>query len=178
VTRLGSQETFYETYQNKRIEAELIAVVEEEGPITLGLAASRVARAFSFERTRRTVVERVDVIARTAGIPRTTGSQRVVLWPRGLDPKTWRGFRTSSADDTDARDADDLPLHEIANAASHVLSVNGACPRRDLQRALSRVFGFRSLGSTVARSLDSGIDQLIVDARARLDAEGRVEPIQ
>jgi hypothetical protein len=45
-----------------------------------------------------------------------------------------------------------------------------------LIRALSRLFGFKAVGSTVARYLDEGVECLIRQRRAGVDAIGRIDP--
>ncbi len=174
--RLGSQEDFHDPLQSLKVQAELEAVVAEEGPISLGLAAARVAACFDFERTRQKVVDRIEQIASRARLQRTEQATGSFLWPNEITPPDWRGARSSAPGDPDARRSDELSIHEIANAAAHLLERNGACPRRDLQRALSRIFGFKALGAAVATHLDSGIEHLISVGRARVDADGRVEP--
>jgi hypothetical protein len=175
--QLGTQDDFYDLAKTRRVQLELEAVLTEEGPISLSLAAARVAACFGFERTRQKVVDRINDIAHRARIERTQQMTGIILWPGSCSPREWRHFRGSAPGDADARSSSDLPAHEIANAAAHILATNGACPRRDLQRALSRLFGFKALGGTVANHLDEGIDHLIAAGRARLDGDGRVEAI-
>ncbi|MSR62026.1 MAG: DUF3320 domain-containing protein [Planctomycetes bacterium] len=174
-TALGSQQDFYDAASARELRAALLAAVEQEGPLCLELAAARVARRFGFERVRQKVLERVDEVARQAGLTRTAQGARAILWPRGVEPTAWRAFRTSASDDPDLREAEELPWQEIANAAAHLLAANGACPRLELQRALSRLFGFRALGAALAAQMDAGIECLVAAGRARLDADGRVE---
>ena len=175
-TWLGTQEDFYDSTQTQKIQSALGVLVGVEGPIRLELAAAAVAQRFGFERTRQKVVDRIDEIARRARVPRTEHGPRTFLWPDSVAPQTWRVFRGSNPGDADARDAVDLPPQEIANAAAHVLAENGTCPRRDLQRALSRLFGFKALGGTVALHLNEGIEYLISEGRAILAPDDRVGP--
>ncbi len=172
---LGSQADFYDAASMSIIRSELGAVVANEGPILLELAASRVAGCFGFERTRAKVVERVDQAARMALQPRVVHGSRVFLWPRDVEPKTWREFRSSEPGAQDLRDPIDLPPEEVANAAAHLLSSSGSCPRAELLRALSRLFGFKALGTTVARYLDEGVEILVRDGRATIDESGRID---
>jgi very-short-patch-repair endonuclease len=172
----GEQADFYDETQRALVAATLREVVESEGPLRLELAAARVAAAFGFARTRQAAVDRIEGLARGAEIQRTQHGERVFLWPAAQPPDEWRGFRTCAPDDPDARDAIDLPPEELANAALHLLATNGACPRRDLQRALARLCGFKSLGATLAGFLDEGIELLLRSGRARLGENERVEP--
>jgi very-short-patch-repair endonuclease len=171
----GTQEEFYEQGTLSAIKSELGAVVANEGPIRLELAASQVAAAWGFERTRAKSVERVDAVAQRAQTPRVVHGSRVFLWPPDVDPKSWRLFRISEPEDRDQREAVDLPPEEVANAAAHLLAQSGACPRADLLRALARLFGFKAVGSTVSRYLDEGIQHLLHHGRAVVDSNGRIE---
>ena len=176
--RLGTQEDFYDSSYSRQVRTELVAVVTAEGPIRLELAARRVAGQFTFERTKQKVMDRIEQLARDAGIKTTKHAERTFLWPSTMNPEEWTEFRVSQAEDPDARDAIDLPPREVANAVAHLLEVNGACPHRDLLRALARMFGFKALGGTVASSLEEGIALLISSKRARAGADGRVEPVE
>ncbi|MCK6449026.1 MAG: DUF4011 domain-containing protein [Planctomycetes bacterium] len=172
---LGTQDEFYSPGAMPCIKSELDAIVANDGPIRLERAAAQLAACFGFERTRAKVVERVDEAARSAQTRRVVHGSRVFLWHRNADPTTWREFRCSEPGDADQRDAIDLPPEEVANAAKHLLSASGACPRTDLLRALARLFGFRALGATVSRYLDEGIEHLLNEGRASVDETGRVE---
>jgi very-short-patch-repair endonuclease len=175
--RMRSQEAFYDERQQRAVESVLVEVVEAEGPLLLELAASRVAAAFGFARTRRPAVERVAELAQRRGLPRTTHGARVFLWPESLAPASWRGFRLSNPDDDGLRAAEELPPEEIANAAEHLVATNGACPRRDLLRALARMFGFKALGSSVASSLEQGLELWTRSGRARMTDGDTIEEI-
>jgi len=175
---LGTQDDFYDSASNKKIRTELLAVVDAEGPIRLELAADRVAGQYAFERTRQKVVDRIADLAKDARIVATVHGERTFLWPSAFSASSWQGFRVSQADDPDTRNAIDLPPHEVANAAAHLLETNGACPHRDLLRALSRLFGFKALGVTVVASLDEGIELLTDLGRARTSEDGRIELVR
>jgi hypothetical protein len=174
---LGTQEDFYDSSHDKQIRAELVATVTAEGPIRLELAADRVADLFAFERTRQKVVDRIGRLARDAGIKTTKHGERTFLWPSNISPEAWTAFRVSQPDDPDARNAVDLPPHEVANAAAHLLDANGACPPRELLGALKHTFGFKALGTAVVSSLEEGISLLISSGRARIGLDERIEPI-
>ena len=80
------------------------------------------------------------------------------LWPAGADPVVWRGFRVPDPNDlTTRRDAEDLPVEEIANAADELRMAYGQMPQEDLARALAKLFGFRGLTKVVAQCMTAGI---------------------
>jgi hypothetical protein len=63
----------------------------------------------------------------------------------------------------------------VANAASHLLAANGACPPPELLRVLRGMFGFKALGATVAATLEEGVSLLVSSGRARIGPDGRIE---
>ncbi|MBL8693165.1 MAG: DUF3320 domain-containing protein [Planctomycetes bacterium] len=175
---LGTQEDFYDPSQTRRVQAELLSVIAEEGPISLALAASRVAASFGFERTRRKAVDRIDAIARRLRVHRTQQATGVFFWQSEASAVDWRVFRRSEPGSINVRASSDLPVQEIANAAAELLAVNGACPQLDLLRALARVFGFKALSKSISDHLANGVELLLATNRARLDNQDRIELIQ
>ena len=64
------------------------------------------------------------------------------------------------------RDASELPLPEVANAAARVLARHVALSAEDLARETARQFGFGRLGNQVRSVMDAGIARLVQQGRA------------
>lgn len=168
---IGSQTDFYDQRASIAIQKRLIEVVRREGPISLALAAQRVAAAWDFGRVRLRALERIRLL-----IPKTEVRLQITdagefLWPKELDPANYAGFRVPDSDGRGARQADDLPLEEIGNAAVHLLEHHMSAPLDELVRETARLFGFRRVGRVVEDRIRKGIDGLIERGIARLDGE-------
>ncbi len=156
----GVQADFYERNAVRGIRERLLEVVRQEGPISLPLAARRVASAWGFERVRARAVERVRRLVPTDQIQiRRDGGERF-LWPIDVDPETYESFRVPGPDGSGARGAEDLPLEEIANAMVDVLSDHVSAPADELIRETARLFGFRRTGRVVEERMRLGVELL------------------
>jgi hypothetical protein len=166
----GSQEEFYEPAANWTIRKLLIDVVRQEGPISLTLAARRVAGYWGFERVRAKALRRIrHLIPRDEVLVQSTDAG-VFLWPRDLDPKNFSSFRVPDAAGNGARDAIDLPLEEIGSAVVYLLELNMSTPLEELVRETARLFGFGRVGTLVADRIHAAVNALIERGVAR--AEG------
>jgi very-short-patch-repair endonuclease len=167
----GSQADFYERSAALAIRARLIDVVRLEGPISLALAARRVAASWGFERVRSPAVDRIRRL-----IPQTELRLQVTdagefLWPRETDPASYIGFRVPDANGNGMRQADDLPLEEIGNAAVHLLEHHMSAPVDEVVREIARLFGFHRLGRVVDERIRRGIESLVGRGIARMEGE-------
>lgn len=155
------------------IQQLLAAVVAEEGPLSLGLLCQRVAPWWGINRVTARVEARISNLARHAGIVRIIHGEVAFLWPSGLNPETYTGFRVPAGDEKSRRDADDLPPEEIANAALSTLQGQISLPLDDLVREVARLFGYQRIGQNVDRCLRSGI-ALLLSRGAAEDRDGLV----
>ena len=167
----GSQADFYEHSAEPAIRARVVEVVRQEGPISLQLAARRVAAAWDFERVRSRAVERIRQLIRQTEVRLQITDAGEFLWPKELDPANYAGFRVPDANGNGARDADDLPLEEIGNAALHLLEHHMSAPVDELVREIARLFGFQRVGRVVDERIRKGIEGLVHRGIARLEGE-------
>jgi len=156
----GGREGFYERRAERAIRDALVRVVEHEGPISLTLAARRVSSAWGLERVTTRVLERVRGLLPRDQVRVEAVGEPVFLWPKGLDPASYRRFRIPGADARDARTADDLPPQEIANAIVHLLAAHGSAPEQEIVRETARLLGFQRTGRRVVESIRTGLSVL------------------
>ena len=91
------------------------------------------------------------------------------LWPAGVNPDAYDGFRVPGSAPESFRDADDLPVEEAANAVLFLLRQHISAPEDDLVREVGRLFGFRRKAATVDGRMRAGIAHLVATGRARRD---------
>ena len=170
VTRLlGTQEEFYQYVSSHRIREVIAEVVKHEGPISLRLAARRVATHWGFKQVREQARERVRNLIPREEVQAHASGTDVFLWPAGTDPDTYQNFRVPSVSPDSVRDADDLPVEEIACAALFILRQHISVPEADLVRETGRLFGFQRSGERIERRMLAGIEILIQRGAARRD---------
>lgn len=146
--------------------------VEAEGPITTARLARSIGRRYGFDRVaaarQRFILEAVP-----ADRVRTTELGEFV-WPTGLDPESWRGYRATPPDVE--RPLTDVCPEEIINAMAHVCADHVLSDDEGLFRATLAVFGQRRLtGPTTAR-LDACRDLAIQRSRLVRTASGAWRP--
>jgi very-short-patch-repair endonuclease len=150
----GSPADFYENAAVRQIRSQILEVVAQEGPVSLALAARRVAEFWGFERVRSQVVDRIRELVPLDKV-RVEGG---FLWPTEVSSEQYNSFRVPSADAGSARAAEDLPVEEIANAVVHVLRVQIGAPVGDVVRETARLFAFQRTGRLVEERIHLGVD--------------------
>lgn len=163
----GSQTDFYEPSAVPAIRKLLIEVVRREGPISLALAARRVAAAWGFERVRSRALERIQRLIPDGEVRIQITDGGKFLWPKDLDPADYAHFRVPDADGNGAREVDDLPLEEMGNAAVHLLERHMSAPLDELVRETARLFGFQRLGRVLDERIRKAIEGLVKRGIAR-----------
>ena len=77
-------------------------------------------------------------------------SDRSFLWNAGQDAERYRRFRVPTEEDAETfREAAEIPIEEVANAAAALLKVHVSLPLTDLARETARQFGFERMGPKV-----------------------------
>lgn len=170
----GTQEDFYQAHASSAIRSRLVEVVRLEGPISLSLAARRVAAAWGFERVRAPAQERIWRLIPKNEVRLEVGEAGAFLWPRELAPAEYRGFRVPGASGDSVRGAEDLPVEEIANAALHLLESHMSAPMDELVRETARLFGFQRVGHLVETRMRTGLQHLVQRAAARIEGDAVV----
>ncbi len=157
---LGDANALHEAQSTPAIADLARRVLEVEGPVAVEVLCRRVAAGFDARTTAR-VRERVMAIVRRLPKGERPLERDGFLWPSRLDPDGWRGFRASDAEGSAPRDADEIAVEEIANAAAFVLKQQVALPREALVRETARVLGFARVGNKVGAAIGRGVDRMV-----------------
>lgn len=140
--------------------------MKQEGPISLSLAARRVAAYWGLSRVTSNTQDRIRTMACQANVHCVQHGKHRFFWPDRLDPNTWREYRVPGEDEISRREARDLPPEEIANATLEVLEQQVSLPAPDLMREAARLLGFQRMGQTVEKCMRAGIDLLFKSGKA------------
>jgi len=153
-------EEFYFYNSGNMIRQKLFEVVQSEAPISLNLAAKRVAGFWNFKRVTAKTVDHVRRLIPREEIHVQETRNGVFLWSSEQSPETYEGFRVPGSDKQSLRDADDLPLEEIANAILYILADQISAPREELVRATAHLFGFQRIGTKVEGRIRKALSML------------------
>lgn len=164
---LGQSEDFFGDAAAAAIAARLGAIVAAEGPISVELLTRRLTSSWGIGRLSAKARERaIHWIAAAGWAPDGDG----VVWPHGVDPASWRSFRPAGPASA-PRDADDVPLAEVANAIHALLRQAVAVGAEDLLREAARQFGVRRLGRAVRERMEAGLARLEERGDCAVDGE-------
>jgi very-short-patch-repair endonuclease len=171
---VGDSAEFYSPAATRRIAGTLRQIVEKEAPITLALAARRLAALYGIDRiTSRVEVRLAEVLAADTARsrpppPRLEGD---TLWKAGQSSAEYRRFRVHGDSPQSQRDIDDIPLAELANAAAAVLEQQVSLPFEDLIREAARLLGFPRVTPRIRARL-AGTKERLLERGAEFDEEG------
>jgi hypothetical protein len=165
----GTQEDFYSPSSVSLIRKIMVDVVKCEGPISLRLACRRVAAHWGFQQASEKQRARVRRLLPKDGVRTHVSDAGTFLWPTGTDPETYSDFRVPDVDSEFLRDAEDLPVEEVANAVCFLLRQHISVPEKELVRETGRLFGFQRIGGRVEARMHIGIELLIQRGIARRD---------
>ena len=76
-----------------------------------------------------------------------------------------------STDDRTRRGIEHIPPQEIASAVRHVLNLQVGLPREDLEREVSRVFGFARCTEAMQKFIGAGIDVAVKRGWAAVNSD-------
>jgi len=173
---IGSQADFYDGASSRKIQARIAEVVAREGPISLALAARRVAAFWGFERVRQPVLDRIRSLRPSDKVQIRSTSAGEFLWPSDIHPDAYTSFRLPSPGGIGARSAEDLPLEEVANAIVHVVETHIGAPETDVVREVARLFAFQRTGRVVEERIKAALELLIRDGRVSRSGSSLVCP--
>ena len=179
VTRLAlvapanaNTDTFLEDRNRARIVKQMTEVLLTEAPINKELLYRRVLTAWNIGRAGTRVVAHLEsLLSQTGALKRRRGA-RVFLWQPLQDPTTYTNYRLP-ANETDKRDAEDLPPEEVAACIAALLVQQLSMPRPDLVKETARIFGFARMGSKVEEAMEAGLEVGLA-GRLLAEREGRI----
>ena len=85
------------------------------------------------------------------------------------EPDAYAGVRLAPAEAR--REAQEVPLEEVANAAAHVLRANIALSQDELVKLTAKSLGFPRASGRVAEHLSAAVALLVKRGRAKRDGD-------
>ena len=175
----GTAPEEYQLYRNNRVnhvhcsnemerkKADLIDLVEVEGPVLLSVAARRIAPYWDVGRCTEQFVRHVRYVLARTTVTVTNDDSSEVLWPSDVQPGSYRGFRAPGDDPQSKRKIEEIPMVELANGVTSVLEHQISMPADALVTETARLFGFQKAGSRVYSRISEAIDEMIANNRIR-----------
>lgn len=156
---------FFDVHHTAEVMAVIRRVIDGEAPIVPQLLCRRICPHWGISKVTRRVEKRLHAVLASSPGDSAPVEFGGALWSPGQDPAAC-GFRVAGDDPASRRDAQDLPVDEVASAARFILQGAVAIARADLERETAHLFGYARIGRRVAQAMAAGVDRLLESGRA------------
>ena len=141
----------------EEIQSKVATVINCEAPISEGMLTRRVVQSFGIARSGSRIQSRMDVIYPSMGLKYTIQDGQRFYWRNDQNPDEYNDFR-ACGEDSNKRDAKDVPVQEAENAICFVLYEQISLSQEDLVREAAKLLGYTRLGSIVVASFGAAIN--------------------
>jgi hypothetical protein len=135
-----------------RVRNVMLQLADQLGPIDVDELCRSTARVFGLSRVRADRITAIRSLIPPSAT-RTASEFGDFVWPSGVDPSTWRGFRRN--DGELARKVTEMAPEEVLNAMRVCVHVGQAVSMRELVELTARLFGHDRLTSAVRERLEA-----------------------
>lgn len=150
---------FFDIDQSGIISDLISKIVNEEGPIPLGLLAERIARTYSFKRTGNKIHEYVRKIA-ARQFPSHKEKSEEFFWPSQELMKNYRICRTSLPESENIRKIEDICSQELQALARYVYIHIKPVDVEQHIRAMAEKLGYKRITENISQNLKSAITDI------------------
>jgi very-short-patch-repair endonuclease len=159
-----SPEDVHDDRHRTELKRMLLGIVDIEAPLSLTVLARRVAPCFAIQRTSSRLEERLRAV-----LGRAVTITNEIIWRVNQEPGAYTGVRLAPAEAR--REAQEVPLEEVANAAARVLRANIALSQDELTKLTAKSLGFPRASGKVADHLSAAVALLVKRGRAKRDGD-------
>jgi len=156
-------------YFNNTVSLDVASILSKEAPISKEMLIRRVLAAWSVTRIGSRIDAYFNKLFSQMSLKFTVSGKRF-YWFENQDPETYQFYRVS-VNDSDKRDASDIPPEEISNAIREILENQISLNRNDLIREASHIFGFSRIGGIVETSMVAGIEKAVQRGFAKIEGD-------
>jgi len=168
---LGTERYFAGTESTDIIKKQISTVLEFEAPVSRETLGKRVLEAWGIARAGARISKRIDQLINAMWLTSTTLGDSVFYWQDGTNPAQYDDFRVPSKDEKTRRSLDNIPTEEIASAVKYILNQQIGLLKEDLEREISRLFGFARYTEAMQTPVRAGIDMAIKRQWAHQDGD-------
>lgn len=172
VVRATSTEDFFLWGYRDTIRTQIESVMVVEAPVSKNLLAKRVLTGWGIARLGPRIAAHFDSIVQEMQLQQTLEGGNTVYWRSDQQPDSYQDYRLPP-NEILKRDAEDLPVQEVANGVKAILQNQISLNRDDLVRETAKLFGYARAGSNVEAAMQAGIAVLVKRGVAE-DQGGRI----
>lgn len=160
---------FLNDTNRKKVYADVMEVLEKEAPISKDLLCRRVLAAWSLGRIGSRIDAYFTRLFAQINLKYTDAGKRF-YWTENQNPDYYTNYRVS-ADESERRDASDIPPEEVSNAVREVLENMISLNSTDLVKETARLLGYSRIGNKVEASVLGGINMAVERGFARMEGD-------
>ena len=169
-TQTAMGDEFLQPANRAKIGKQILDVLLVESPVSKSLLCRRVLAGWGISKLGVRINAHFESLFNQLGVKQVSYGKTQFLWKDDHDPSNYGIFRVSH-DESQKRDAEDLPPEEVANGIHEILKHQISLPKPDLVREASRMFGYSRIGSNVEAAMLLGITAAINRGYVKHDNE-------
>ncbi len=158
----STSEDFLQLHNQQKIKSQITKVVETEAPITRNLLVRRVLAAWGISKLGTRINAQFEQYLLELNFIQTGEKENPVFWNNEVSAEIYSAYRVSTVNGQ-KRDAEDIPVEEIANGIREILRHQLSLPKEELIREGAKLFGFARSGSNVEMAMKRGIEKALLN---------------
>jgi hypothetical protein len=171
--RSFSSEEFQMPKNRRKIKDDLVAIIENEAPISTDYLFRRILTAYGVRSGLKTRAI-IDNLLADLGY-RITGDGVLFVWNDRTTPETVTRYRYSKAEDS--RDFQDIPEEELLIAVQEVVRKNVSLPEADLVREVAKAFCFTRMTPAIEEAVKKAAERAVKQQRVAIDEGGKYRTV-
>ncbi|WP_316839083.1 DUF3320 domain-containing protein [Pedobacter gandavensis] len=156
----NAPDEFLSDGNREKIKAQILTVLEVESPISKNLLGKRVTSSWGIGRMTTRLTHHLQTLFDELELVSSSDLLKEVFWKKEHHPEGYTAYRTAGTD-LQKRDAEDLPVIEVANGIQDILRNQISLPESELIREGARLFGYARVGTNVEVVMQLGLKKAI-----------------
>ena len=173
IVHYGNYELFLSYQSTPTITQQIQQVIDLEAPINYALICRRVIAAWGISKLGTRIQSRFEQVFSSIKLNTTEDAEHTItFWKNEQNPADYNIFRLP-ANESERRNAEDIPAIEVSNAVAKILSNQISMPEDDLIRETAKLFQYARVGGNVEAAMKKGIIEAIRRQKAKWE-NGRI----
>jgi hypothetical protein len=149
---------YFASYESTRIiMGQIEAVLNIESPVNRDVMCKRVLEAWGISRMGSRIKRRFDQLFSVMQLRYTSAGKSIFYWKIGVDNQLYDSFRLPTSDERTRRNLEHIAPEEIASAIRYILTQQIGMLTEDLEREVSRIFGFARCTEAMQGHIRAGL---------------------
>ena len=154
---LKNADAFASNEHTNIIKQQIETVLIAEAPISHEVLCKRVLEAWGITRMGARINRRFASLFIMMQLKSTNRGDTIFYWNKETDPLQYDDFRVPSVQEKSRRTLEQISAEEIASAVKYILNRQIGLLKEDLEREISRIFGFARCTEAMQKYIDIGI---------------------